>query len=158
MVLRAENINANYVNGKSMTIIPMLSKLLIEKGLNIVYLPRYDIDKSYVIQDEHVFIPSKPLNGLDLCYYSSGVFTGAGTLAREAACLGIPSFSFFLGERLLAVDQKLVREEKITFSRDPAILVNSFLKSNKKLPDIKRSISVSEEVKSKLNDVINKLY
>ena len=31
------------------------------------------------------FHPEEPLNGLDVCYYSKSVLTGAGTFAREAA-------------------------------------------------------------------------
>jgi len=110
IVVRPENIQANYVQGElSKSITPKLLLLLSKKGSNILYLPRYEMDREYAKGIKNVFIPEKPINGLDACYYSNGVFTGAGTFAREAACLGVPSFSFFLGANLLAVDKELIK-------------------------------------------------
>jgi len=147
VVVRPENVQANYVNGSNVkSLVPELLKQLSERGENIIYLPRYDIDREYSTGIRNLFIPDKPLNGLDLCYYSRGVFTGAGTFAREAACMGVPSFSFFLGSRLLAVDQDLVNQSKMFYSRNPSELVNSFLNSERRLFRIESARSVRDEV------------
>lgn len=158
VVVRPENINANYLNGTdTVSIVPCLLKLLSSKGINIVFLPRYDSDRFYAEGIGNVFIPGRPLNGLDACYYSDGVFTGAGTLAREAACLGIPSFSFFMGKKLLAVDNALVEEKKMFYSRDPGLLVENFIHSGKTLPNFDKAKAVNKEVITKLTEIILKL-
>lgn len=157
VVVRPENIQANYVNGEyGGTITPQLLKLLAEKGLNILYLPRYDFDRSYADGIKNIYIPSGPINGLDACYFSNGVFTGAGTFAREAACLGLPSFSFFAGSKLLAVDKSLIQQDKMFFSRDANMLVSKFLKTNRKPADLHKAKEVKKEVMDKTIKFIQK--
>ncbi len=147
VVVRPENIQANYASGAStMSITPNLLKQLNEKGENILYLPRYKSDSLYADGIKNIYIPSNPINGLDACYFSRGVFTGAGTFAREAACLGVPSFSFFLGKKLLAVDKGLVDRNKMFFSRNPDELVKHFLASSNSIADLKKALSVKDEV------------
>jgi hypothetical protein len=156
VVLRAENLNANYIkNDQQNSIVPELADLLIKKGLNIIFLPRYKSDNDLLQENEKIFIPSEPLNGLDLCYHASAVLTGAGTLAREAACLGTPSVSFFAGDRLLAVDKDLIKKNKMFFSRVPAEIITYLITSEKSEADLKSSVWVRDEVKFKLNEVLN---
>lgn len=157
VVVRPENIQANYVQeNSSKSITPKLLKLLSEKGINILYLPRYESDKTYAEGLNNVFMPDRPVNGLDACYYSNGVFTGAGTFAREAACLGVPSFSFFLGAQLLAVDNDLVKQSKMFYSRDPYLLVEKFIQSERRLADLNKAKAVNEEVMNKVVECIKK--
>lgn len=151
VVVRPENIHANYLkSGKVHSITPELLKVLAKKGYNIIYLPRYPEDRTYSQGIKNIFIPKKTLNGLDLCYYADAVLTGAGTLAREAACLDVPSFSFYAGKQLLAVDRKLISEKKVFYSREPMNLVHQVEKSRKNEPAFSRSIDVREEVKNQL--------
>jgi uncharacterized protein len=158
VVVRPENVMANYIkNPHTKTITPELLKLLSAKGINILFLPRYKFDKEFSKGINNVFTPEKPINGLDAVYYSSGVFTGAGTLAREAACLGVPSFSFFIGRDLLAVDKRLIQQGKMCFSRQPMELLNKFLKSEKIPIDLTRSINIKDLVIKKLKSVLNEL-
>lgn len=157
VVVRPENIQANYVNGEtSGSITPALLKMLSGKGINILYLPRYESDRNYASGIRNIFMPPEPINGLDACYYSAGVFTGAGTFAREAACLGVPSFSFFAGSKLLAVDKSLIQQDKMFFSRDVNMLVSKFLKTNRKLADLHKAIEVKKEVMDKTIEFIQK--
>jgi len=157
VVVRPENIKANYVKKSgAQTITPELLKMLSLKGENILYLPRYDIDHEYSKGIKNIHIPSGPINGLDACYFSNAVFTGAGTFAREAACLNVPSFSFFAGERLLAVDNDLVEQGKMYYSRNPSDLCSSYLKSNKHSADLSIAKNVKLEVISKLKEVLSK--
>ena len=157
VVVRPENIQANYVNGEtSGSITPALLKMLSGKGVNILYLPRYEFDRNYAKGIPNIFMPAEPINGLDACYYSMGVFTGAGTFAREAACLGVPSFSFFAGEKLLAVDKDLISQAKMYFSRNPYILLERFIKTEKKPADLEKAIEVKKEVISKTMEFLNR--
>ena len=117
IVVRPENIKANYVEGRQ-SIVPELLKELDAAGYNILFLPRYESDKDYAAGIKNIYVPKEAVNGLDACYYADAILTGAGTMAREAACLGVPSVSFFAGAHLLAVDQSMVDVGKMFYSRD----------------------------------------
>jgi len=157
VVVRPENIQANYALGESSnSITPELLRTLSTKGTNILYLPRYDTDRNYAAGIKNIFIPDKPLNGLDACYFSSGVFTGAGTFAREAACLGVPSYSFFLGKQLLAVDKSLINQGKMYFSRNAHELVDKHFHSVRKTADLQKAKDVNNEVIVKTIEYLKK--
>lgn len=119
IVVRPENIKASYVEGRQ-SIVPELLKELDAAGYNILFLPRYESDRDYAQGIKNIYMPKEAVNGLDACYYADAILTGAGTMAREAACLGVPSVSFFAGAHLLSVDQSLVDAGKMFFSRDVA--------------------------------------
>lgn len=146
VVVRPENIQANYVEGKSKSIVPALLNELNQLNINVLFLPRYKNDVEYAKNFGNVFIPESALNGLDACYYSKAVFTGAGTMAREAACLGVPAFSFYTGKELLTVDQKMIKRKWLFFSREPKELLDSFNVSTNRKTDHERSKRVKEEI------------
>ncbi len=154
IIVRPENIKANYVQNGNKIITPYLLKLLVNKGYNILYLPRYELDADYAKGLKKIYIPDEAINGLDAVYYSEGVLTGAGTFAREAACLGVPAISFFAGHKLLAVDRKLIDERKMCFSRNPSDIVKMLPKLERRVSESERSIQVYNEVKEKLLDII----
>jgi hypothetical protein len=153
VTVRPENILASYVPDHTRSIVPELIRSLITKGFNVLYLPRYEMDHSYIEKLDNVFIPKAPLNGLDVCYYSSAVLTGAGTFAREAAVLGTPAVSFFAGKDLLSVDKHLIKEKKMFYSRTPSDII-SYLSTVKKRPFINtNSLYVKECVIEKLKSI-----
>lgn len=155
VVVRPENLQANYINNNTVKpITPKLLRELSKSGYNILYLPRYKIDKEYAQGISNVFIPDKPVNGLDACYFADAVLTGAGTFAREAACLGVPAFSFFAGKSLLAVDKALIGEKKMFWSRDINEIISSLKKSERQNVDLSLCKAVQDEVISKLVEVI----
>ncbi len=154
VLVRPENIHANYLRNKVQTITGELLKTLEKRGYNIVFLPRYPFDKEYAKGLKKIFIPEKAVDGLNACYFADAVLTGAGSFAREAACLGVPSFSFYAGKDLLSVDKKLINEGRMVFSRNVNELVNNVLISKKKEPDLMRSKEVRDQVVSKLISLI----
>ena len=155
VVVRPENIQANYVQkDANASITPALLEMLSKGGSNILYLPRYQHDKAFADGIKNVYVPPTAINGLDACYYSQGVFTGAGTFAREAACLGVPSFSFFLGETLLAVDRDLISQNKMFFSRDPSDIYKKFLASNRAEADLSKAKNVKKEIIEKVFEIL----
>jgi hypothetical protein len=88
VIVRPENLMANYIrNDHVKSITPELLKILSDAGINILYLPRYVSDHDYARGINGIHIPEEPINGLDACYYATAVLTGAGTIAREAACI-----------------------------------------------------------------------
>lgn len=157
ILLRPENLQANYVTKGAKTIVPELLKMLSEKGINILYIPRYDIDHQYAKEINNIYMPEDPVNGLDACYYADVVLTGAGTFAREAACLGVPAVSFYAGKELLAVDKKMINDGWIFFSRNPDDIVQHIQKAKRRDSNINRSKSVKKEVIDKLTTVIEDL-
>lgn len=154
VTIRPENIKANYLNKRINTIVPDLIKILESKNINVLYFPRYDSDKQYVRGFGNVYIPNRPFNGLDVCYYSKAVLTGAGTFAREAACLGTPAISFYPGKELLSVDKQMIRDGWLFFSREPQEIVDYLSSTNKIEVDLSRSKKVQREVFNKLKEVI----
>ncbi len=161
LLLRAENLQASYVSssGIKKSLVPVLLEKLIKDGYNIVYLPRYKEDFEYVknFGDRQLYIPEKPLNGLDACYHAHVVLTGAGTLSREAACLGIPAVSFYAGSELLTVDKELVSQKKVFFSRNPDEIRNYVKKASmdKQLPNLSNSKAIQDEVISRIKHFIS---
>ena len=126
VVLRPEALGSFYVTQKD-SIVPYLLHLFWREGVNVIYLPREKEDLQYARGFDEVFIPEKPLNGLDLCYHADAVLTGSGTMAREAACMGKKAVSFFPSVVMLSVDKQLMSEGKIFHSRSPTDIVDYVL-------------------------------
>lgn len=155
VTVRPENLFASYVTKGSTSIVPELITKLTSKGFNILYLPRYDIDYTYVNPSENVFIPKKPLNGLDVCYYSQAVITGAGTFSREAAVMGTPAVSFYAGNEFLSVDKKMFKEGKVFFSRNVDDILDYIQNAKKNTLDLSNSQRVQSEVFGIIDRIIN---
>lgn len=153
VVVRPEALFAIYVHEKK-TIVPELLALLEKEGFNVVYLPRCAEDLKYITR-ANAYVPLKPLNGLDLCWYSQAVLTGSGTLAREAACVGVPAVSFF-PEKLISVDAQLAKENLLFHSRDIEKIIgyiqNNTQKNRSRYP--MESKIVKAEVVSVLNNIL----
>jgi len=142
ITVRPENIYASYMKGNIKSIVPELIDKLLALGFNILYLPRYKIDHSYFSPNNNIYVPPHPLNGLDICYYSTAVLTGAGTFAREAALLGTPAVSFYGGNKLLQVDKEMIEKSLMIHSRDIDTIINYVLKSTRGTFNQNRSVEV----------------
>jgi predicted glycosyltransferase len=75
----------------------------------VILLPRVASQAESVRQRgfENVWIPPQALDGPNLLYHADLVISGGGTMNREAAILGVPTYSLFKGA-LPAVDQHLI--------------------------------------------------
>jgi uncharacterized protein len=155
VTVRPENLYATYVTKKAVSIVPELINKLSDKNFNILYLPRYQQDLAYITKQKNIFIPDSPLNGLDVCFYSKAVLTGAGTFSREASLMGKPAVSFFAGTTLLSVDKQLIKEGKVFFSRNADEIVE-FISSVESVPsNLNRSVEVQKEVFNKIDQLIS---
>jgi predicted glycosyltransferase len=157
VVVRPEALDSSYV-GNAKSIVPEILGLLTKENVPIVYLPREKGDET-LSRGLDVTIPGVPLDGLDLCYHARAVLTGSGTMAREAACMGIPAVSFFPGSILLAVDRTLAEEGKIMHSRDPAEIVRFALSNElrKERLDVARSKGVQDSVVEMVRSMLHNL-
>jgi len=157
VTVRAEALQNLYISGRSRSIVPQLFKSLRSKNINVLFLPRYASDRLYARGYSNIFMPPKPINGLDACYYSRAVLTGAGTFAREAACMGTPAVSFFPGKELLGVDQDMVSQGLIFHSRNSEEIVNYVIGSKRIKVDLTRSKKVKQSVLAITQRCINEL-
>jgi uncharacterized protein len=64
---------------------------------------------------------TRPVDGLSLMWCSDVVFSGGGTMTREAALLGLDVYTIF-GGRIGAADEFLIRTGKLKSLREPAEL------------------------------------
>ena len=87
----------------------------------MVILPRNEKSQKQMIIDiwpqwyreRKIIIPEQVVNGLDLIWYSDFVISGGGTMNREAAALGVPTYSIFRG-KIGAVDKYLSKNGRLT--------------------------------------------
>lgn len=154
ITIRPENLKASYVPQDAKTIVPDLFKTLSDQ--NILFLPRYEEERKYAEGYNNVFMPEGPLSGLDVCFYTKAMLTGAGTFAREAALLGTPSVSFYPGHVFLTVDQ-IMQEKGWEFKSRDADEIKKYLNiAEKKKSQINRSLIVQKEVLSIVDRILNK--
>jgi predicted glycosyltransferase len=153
IVIRPEALFSIYVKDMN-SIVPELLAAFIKEGMNVVYLPREGADVKHA-DGMDVFVPEKALHGLDLCYYADAVLTGSGTFAREAACMGTTSVSFFPSKILLSVDQQMVDEGNILHSRDLEEIVNHVTSHHTKKQRLK--LEGCKKVKNEVITVTKKI-
>lgn len=156
VTVRPENLQASYVPDGEKSIVPELIDRLVLAGYNILFLPRYSSDRNYYKPNDQVFIPAGPLSGLDVCYYSQAVLTGAGTFSREAAVLGTPSVSFFSGDKFLGVDKHMFETGMVLHSRNIDIIMDYLKTAEKKSFEKQKSIKVQQTLFSILDEIITK--
>lgn len=126
VTVRPPATEANYHNHESETMFSALMRFLaVRENLRIVMLPRNDGQKQEIesawpdlCSSGKMLIPKKVLDGLNLIWHSDMVFSGGGTMNREAAALGSIVYSFFRGkmgavDRYLASIGKLILLEKV---------------------------------------------
>ena len=156
ITIRPENLKAAYVPKDAVTIVPELFEVF--KDQNILFLPRYEEEKKMAEGYANIWYPDGPLNGLDVCYYTKAMLTGAGTFAREAALLGVPAVSFFPRNEFLTVDVVLQEQGKEFKSRSASKIreyVMSHASGDKRsLGDTSRSKKVLGEVLGIFDDII----
>lgn len=155
ITIRPENLKASYVPKDSTTIVPELFEVF--KDENILFLPRYEEEKKMAEGYSNIWYPDHPLSGLDVCYYTKAMLTGAGTFAREAALLGVPAVSFFPSEVFLTVDE-VMQEMGIEFKSRNAQDIKNYVATATKTPaSTERSKTVLAEVLAIMDGIIKEV-
>ena len=114
VTLRPPASEAHYHSPQSDVLFEETMRFLAQQPqLRVVMLPRSarqseQIRKDWgdLISSRRVIIPERPVNGLNLIWFSDLVISGGGTMNREAAALGVPVYSIFRG-KIGAVDKYL---------------------------------------------------
>jgi hypothetical protein len=124
----------------------LLERLLAAPNVKVVLLPRNDLQReSYKARAvSNLIIPSVPLDGGNLIAHSDLVVSAGGTMNREAAALGIPAASIYLGE-WAAIDEQLVKSGRLRRIDTPDA-IRGLLVQKKGATNARREVHVSTEV------------
>jgi predicted glycosyltransferase len=100
----------------------MIRRLRREKHAQVLILcrtvdQREALRTKYGLDSEPFHLLSKAVDGLSLMWYSDIIFSGGGTMVREAALLGLNAFSIFAG-KLGAADAALERQGRLKIIRE----------------------------------------
>lgn len=121
VLLRPPATTAHYHNPEAETILDAILMRLAEGGdVQLVYLPRTPDQNDLPARAGvgEVIIPSKVYDGPSLVAAMDMVISGGGTMTREAAIMGVPSYSFFRGASG-KVDEALAGAGKLTMVTTP---------------------------------------
>jgi predicted glycosyltransferase len=119
-VVRTAPSYALYLGGSEN---PLLSRLLLRladaQQAQTVVLARTEEQRRAVrAVASNLVVPDRAVDGRSLVAFADLLVSAGGTMNREAAVLGTPVWSIFEG-RLGAVDERLAREGRLRFLRDP---------------------------------------
>lgn len=122
VLLRPPATTAHYHNPEAETLLEAILLQLAAAGdVQLVYLPRTDDQRDLPARAgvREVIIPRKVYDGPSLVAACDMVISGGGTMTREAAIMGIPSYSFFRGREGM-VDESLAASGRLVLLASPA--------------------------------------
>ena len=108
-VLRAAAEMSLYHRGIENRLFDDVLRHLVSHDVQVVLLPRTPDQAARYAGASGVIIPEKPVDGPSLLYASDAAIGAGGSMNREAALLGVPTWTIFAGA-LGAVDRMLVLE------------------------------------------------
>ena len=91
----------------------LLERLSATHSVQTILLPRSEAQRqTYGALNLRIILPPGPLDGANLIAYSDLIVSAGGTMNREAAALGIPAASIYMGE-WAAIDEQLGKEGRL---------------------------------------------
>jgi len=120
---------AHYQSDHSTTLFrALVDRLRAATDTQVVVLARTsqqaeELARDFDLNPPPFHLTSKAVDGLSLLYYSDAVFSGGGTMVREAALLGVAAYSTFAGTPG-AVDLELERRALLTLLRSTDDIAN----------------------------------
>lgn len=141
VVMRPPATEAHYHNPEAEVLFDETVRFLASiPKVRVVTLPRNarqskELQTAWkeVISDGRMIIPSSPVDGLNLIWFSDLVVSGGGTMNREAAALGVPVYSIFRG-KIGAVDRYLADNQRLVFIESVADIRNKIKVSRRNRP------------------------
>jgi predicted glycosyltransferase len=115
---------AHYHNPKSEILFhALIERLQQEPDAQVIVLPRMkqqgdQLKAEYGMDKPPFRVQDKAVDALSLMTYSDAVFSGGGTMIREAALLGMNAYSIFAGTAG-AADQALEKAGRLHILREP---------------------------------------
>jgi predicted glycosyltransferase len=108
-VLRPPATMSLYHRGISNTVFDATLERLVGGDAQVVVLPRTPEQADALTGQAGIIVPAAPVDGPSLVWAADVVVSAGGTMNREAAVLGVPTWTTFAGE-LGAVDRWLVEQ------------------------------------------------
>ena len=112
VVLRPPATMSLYHRGVENTVFDDVLARLLDSDVQVVLLPRTPEQAESFAEAAGVIIPERPVDGPSLVWASDAVVSAGGTMNREAAVLGVPTWTTFAGS-LGAVDRSLVEDGRM---------------------------------------------
>jgi hypothetical protein len=117
VVLRPPATMSLYHRGLENTLFDRVLERLAGSEAQVVLLPRTAeqaraFESAGLTAAGHILIPERPVDGPSLVWMADAVVSAGGTMNREAAVLGVPTWTTFAGE-LGAVDRWLVEQGRL---------------------------------------------
>jgi predicted glycosyltransferase len=121
-VLRPPATMSLYHRGISNELFGQVVDHLLAQDVQVVLLPRTPAQATAFASTRGIVIPETPVDGPSLVYLADLVISAGGTMNREAALLGTPTWTTFAGT-LGAVDRALVDRNQMRVLERPDQLV-----------------------------------
>jgi predicted glycosyltransferase len=112
VVLRPPATMSLYHRGIENTVFDDVLQRLLDSDAQVVLLPRTEEQAASFAAVTGVIIPARPVDGPSLVWVADAMISAGGTMNREAAVLGVPTWTTFAGE-LGAVDRTLVEQGRM---------------------------------------------
>lgn len=112
VVLRPPATMSLYHRSVENTVFDDVLARLLESDAQVVLLPRTPEQAASFAGAAGVTIPQRPADGPSLIWVADAVISAGGTMNREAAVLGVPTWTTFAGE-LGAVDRWLIEQGRM---------------------------------------------
>lgn len=152
ITVRPPGLIGNYHDPRSEEICRRVITAAVDDPANfVVILPKTRVERELVDaalpadRRATVLIPDRALPGLQLLYTSDIAISGGGTMNRESALLGVPTYSIFTGRRA-AIDEELARQGRLTFLAGPEDLGMIDWTQRSSTRDVRRSEDVLHQV------------
>lgn len=113
VVLRPPATMSLYHRGLENTVFDDVLERLLDSEAQVVLLPRTPAQAASFAGTAGVIIPERPVDGPSLVWAADAVISAGGTMNREAAILGVPTWTTFAGQ-LGAVDRVLVEQGRMS--------------------------------------------
>lgn len=144
VVLRPPATMSLYHRGLENTLFDDVLARLTDGDTQVVLLPRTPEQAASFAGARGVVIPARPVDGPSLVWLADAVISAGGTMNREAAVLGVPTWTTFAGE-LGAVDRWLVEQGRMKVLERANDLV--IVKRQPQAPDFEAlADAVTEEI------------
>ena len=126
VTIRPPSVTGNYHDRRSEELfVACLPHFTSFDDVHVLVVNRTSAELSLIdpaIRDRpNISILETPVDGLQLLWHSDLVVSGGGTMNREAALLGIPTFSIFTGRKPY-LDEFLHKQGRLQFADHPRMI------------------------------------
>ncbi len=153
VTLRPSALLGNYHNPLSeKVIIALLHKLIVIDLVTILIVSRSKEDKQLISNEfgDKIRFLEHAEDGLQLIWNSDIFISGGGTMNREAALLGVPTYSVFTGKKPY-LDEYLEEKGKLVFINSVSDIDKiHIIKRTASLPSKEKSTVLANELCSKI--------